>query len=66
MLTTTISEGVNQKLDRRVLQRFLNLFMGQIPLPFAILRQVVTTFRNVLLVQQFRNECTGFYFHDSP
>ena len=29
MLNTTISEGINQKLDRRLLQSCLNLFMGQ-------------------------------------
>ena len=31
ILTTTISEGMNQKLDRRLLQSCLNLCMGQLP-----------------------------------
>ena len=50
VLNTTISEGINQKLDRRLLQRCLNLFMGQIPLPVPDFRQILTVFINVILV----------------
>lgn len=40
MLTTTISKGRSQRLDRRLLQSCLSLFMGQIPLPVSGFGQV--------------------------
>ena len=32
--TISIIDGMNQKLDRRLLQKCLNLFIARIPLPF--------------------------------
>ncbi|HUS98613.1 MAG TPA: hypothetical protein VMX97_17955, partial [Hyphomicrobiaceae bacterium] len=49
-LNTTISEGINQKLDRRSFQSCPNLFMSQIPLPVPDFRHVLAVLVDVLFM----------------
>ena len=50
MLARTIIDGINQKLDRRLLQSCLNLFMWPLPLPIANLRHVESMLADIHVV----------------